>query len=73
MNLENGKSRSLFCVCHVALSDKNRIIGFYNYKKDPYIWIRNERDHYDYITVYYDDRLVLKKFLVSWEGWTSYF
>ena len=47
---------------HEALSDKLKLIGLCPYKADPDLWMRDVRDHYEYITVYYEDLLLLSKY-----------
>ena len=44
-----------------ALSDKLDLICFRPSKADPYLWMRDYGDHYEYITVYSDDILVFRK------------
>ena len=47
--------------CHGALSEKLKMVGFRHYKTDPYLWMQDYGDHYEYITVYSDDILVFRK------------
>ena len=46
---------------HEAISDKLKLIGFSSSKEDLDLWIQDTGYHYDYITVYYDDLIVLSK------------
>ena len=50
---------------HEALSDKLRLLGFRPSKADPDLWMRDAKDHYEYIAVYSDDILVFSKQAIS--------
>ena len=40
---------------HEILADCLRDVGFYLYKAEPDIWMREKNSLYEYITVYVDD------------------
>ena len=54
--------KTSMAMCYEALSYTLNMILFFPYKEDPDIWIQDIGVHYQFITIYYDDLLVLIKY-----------